>query len=162
MNPNMRNDKIKKVFEDLGLKNVKPIIASGNFVFESSKEPVAIEKKIEAALPEKLGFKSTTIVRSKDDLEKLVKRDPYKGAEHGPKNYTLVTFLKKHSPKLRTLPREGPGFKINAIFKREVCITIDLKNMHTPDMMANAEKTLGKEITSRTWKTVKRIFEKMA
>jgi len=161
MNPNMKPKRLKWGFEKMGFKNVETVISSGNVVFESKAKPAALEKKIEKALPKILKFSSTTIVRSKEELEKLVARDPYKGAEHNAKHYTLVTFFKEHSGKLRTMPRKGPGFKVMGIFKREVCVVIDLKNLHTPDMMTKFEKEYGKAQTSRTWKTVNRILARM-
>lgn len=162
MNPNMHPAKLKGAFEKMGFRNVRTVIASGNVVFEaSSKVEEALEGKIEAALPKLLGFSSTAILRSREDLEKLVAKDPYKGAVHSPKNYTLVTFLKKHSRKLRTFARKGPGFNVCGVFKRELCVAIDLQNTHTPDMMLKLEREFGKEITSRTWKTVQRIAERM-
>lgn len=162
MNPNMRPGKLAGAFEKMGFKNVRTVISSGNVVFESAcKNESTLETKIEKALPKLLGFNSTTIIRSQSDIEKLLKRNPVKGLAHGPKNYILVTFLKQHSPKLRTLVRNGPGFKVLGIYKREVCVVIDLQNIHTPDMMLKAEKEFGKEITSRTWKTVERIAQKM-
>jgi hypothetical protein len=37
---------------------------------------------------------------------------------------------------------------------REVCCVVDLSGATTPDLMAWLEKQFGKEITTRTWKTV--------
>lgn len=158
-NPNMRNARLREVFERLGFKKVRAVISSGNVLFESSsKNAKALEAKIEKALPEKLGFRSTTIIRSKEELEKLIARNPYGGKRsHGPKNYTLVAFLKDHSSRLRTFPRTGPGFWVPAVYKRELCVLIDLNDARTPDLMRMLEKELGKEITTRTWNTVLRI-----
>jgi uncharacterized protein (DUF1697 family) len=51
MNPNMRNEKLRGVFEGLGLTNVKTVISSGNVLFESPREDVpALEAEIEDAL----------------------------------------------------------------------------------------------------------------
>lgn len=161
-NPNMHPKKLKGAFEKMSFKNVRTVIASGNVVFESpSKNEAVLEKKIEIALPRLLGFSSTTIVRNREELEKMLAKNPFKGIPHSPKHYTLVTFLKERSAKLRSLPRKGPGFRVAAIHKKEVCVVIDLKNIHTPDMMLKFEKEFGKAITSRTWKTVERIFKKM-
>lgn len=75
MNPNMRGEKLREVFESLGFTKVATVIASGNVIFDSpSKSVTALEKKIESALPEKLGFTSTTIIRSQEEIEKLMKK----------------------------------------------------------------------------------------
>jgi len=165
-NPNMHPKKLTEAFEKMGFRNVRTVIASGNVVFDppaggTSKNGAVLETKIEKALPKLLGFSSTTIIRSKEELEKLLKKDPFDGAEHGPKNYSLVTFFKEHSSKVRTLPRKGSGFRVTRIFQKELCVVIDLKNTHTPEMMQKFEKEFGKAITSRTWKTVQRIVAKM-
>jgi uncharacterized protein (DUF1697 family) len=142
MNPNMKSEKLKGLFESLGFKNVATVIASGNVVFDSpSSDTAALETKIEKALPVKLGFSSTTIIRSKEELERLVKKDPFKGVEDKKPNYLVVTFFKDR--------------------KKELCTVINLDDGKTPDFMRNIEKKHGKEITTRTWKTVGRILAKM-
>jgi uncharacterized protein (DUF1697 family) len=141
LNPNMRNNKLRGLFEDLGFKNVQTIISSGNVLFESSSANAkALESKIEKALPQKLGFKSTTIIRSDKQLQKLIKSDPFKGKNDTSKSRLNVTFLKKGG---------------------EVFSVIDLTNTRTPEVMLKLEKEHGKEITTRTWKTVGRIAKKL-
>lgn len=142
MNPNMKGEKLKGVFEGLGFKNVHTVIASGNVVFDSpSKNTAVLEKKIEAALPEKLGFKSTTIIRSHDELKALSKKNPFKGVKDEKPNYLIVTFFKDR--------------------KAELCTVIVMGEDKTPNFMARVEREHGKEITTRTWKTVHRILTKM-
>ena len=56
-NPNMRNDKLRSVFEKLGFENVKTVISSGNVVFESPSRSIRkLEERIAKAFPEELGF----------------------------------------------------------------------------------------------------------
>jgi uncharacterized protein (DUF1697 family) len=143
-NPNMRNEKLCGVFASLGFSNVRAIISSGNVIFEAgfngsgkAKREVLIEKE----LTKKLGIKSGVFLRSIDDLKKMVKKNPFKGKVHSRETYLLVTFLKKKP------------FKIYSSY--------DVAQMHTPDFMREMEKKYGKENTSRTWKTVLRVIEKM-
>ncbi len=161
-NPNMRPAKLKWCFEEMGFKNVRTVISSGNVVFESgSKSEGVLETKIEKALPKILGFSSATIVRSQNDIEKLLDKNPAKGITHGKENYILVTFFKHHTTKLRTLPRSGAGYKVLGVYKKEVCIVYDNQESKTPIIMLKLEKDFSKAITSRTWKTVERIANKM-
>ena len=143
MNPNMRGEKLKGVFESLGFNGVKTVIASGNVIFETSSKNISVlETKIEKALTAQLGFKSATMVRSKQVLEQLVKSDPFKGIKDERPNYLVVTFFKDN--------------------KKELCTTIDLNVAKGADFMRTLEKAHGKDITSRTWKTIGRILAKMA
>ncbi|HEY0964798.1 MAG TPA: DUF1697 domain-containing protein, partial [Candidatus Paceibacterota bacterium] len=116
MNPNMRGEKLREVFETLGFKNVSTVIASGNVVFDSSSKSLsALEKKVEGALPQLLGFKSTTIIRSQSDLETLVKRDPFKGVKDEKPHYLVVTFFKDGT--------------------KELCSVVDMDSDKAPNFM---------------------------
>ena len=141
-NPNMHGSKLKKCFEDIGFTNVAPVISSGNVVFDSpSTSASALEKKIEQATRAKLGFDRAAIVRSQAELEKLVKRNPFKGIKDEKPNYLVVTFFKDR--------------------RKEVCTALDVSQGPTPDFMRDIEKKHGKALTTRTWKTMHRIVEKM-
>ncbi len=141
-NPNMRGEKLQSAFEALGFKNLHPVIASGNVVFDSaSKSAAALEKKIEQGLEKQLGFNRAVIVRSETELKKLVSKNPFKGIKDEKPNYLIVTFFKN--------PR------------KELCSVIDMNTTKGTDMMVSLEKKHGKAITTRTWKTVHRILTKL-
>lgn len=142
MNPNMKGEKLRKVFETLGFEQVGTVIASGNVVFSSlSKNTAGLEARIEKALPKRLGFKSTTIIRSCEELERLVKKNPFKGIRNEKPNYLIVTFFKDR--------------------RKELCTVVDLTGAKTPDFMRSLEREHGKAMTTRTWKTLGRILKKM-
>ena len=141
-NPNTKGEKLKKVFESLGFERVATVIASGNVVFDSrSKNIAGLESTIERALPKQLGFKSTTIVRSREDFERLVKAKPFKTLRHEKPNYLVVTFFK-----------DG---------RKAACDAFVSTKTTGPEMMRILEKAHGKEVTTRTWSTIGRILKKM-
>jgi len=140
-NPNMHSGKLKEFFEKLGFKNVKPLLSSGNIIFESAKENRnSFENLIEENLPKMLGFSRITIVRNYNELKKMFTSDPFKGVEDTPTSRLNVTFLK---------------------IGGEIFSVIDTVNVGTTKIMSTLEKKHGKDITTRTWKTIKRIIEKM-
>ena len=163
-NPNMRNDKLRGVFEKLGFENVKTVISSGNVIFESPSRSVKkLEATIESALREHLGFTSTTILRSRAQIQKLVDRNPFKGMEHSQKSSLNVTFLKKKRKIDLKFPYkvDDRDYTLLGIYDGAICSVIDLTGAKTPDLMLWLEKQFGKEITTRTWKTVERILKAM-
>jgi uncharacterized protein (DUF1697 family) len=163
-NPNMRNDKLRGVFENLGFENVKTVISSGNVIFDTPSRSVKkLEQTIEAALPEQLGFTSTTILRSQGQIQKLVDRNPFKGMEHSQKSSLNVTFLKKKRKRDIQFPHkiDNRDYEILGMVDGAICSVIDLTGSRTPDLMLRLEKQFGKEITTRTWKTVERILKAM-
>ena len=138
----MKGEKLKEAFEWLGFNNVHPVIASGNVVFDSPlKADAKLEKKIEQGLEKYLKFSRIVIVRSHEELKKLVKKNPFKGVKDKKPNYLIVTFF-KHP-------------------KKELCTVIDMAKTDGSAMMQSLDKKHGKEITTRTWKTVNRILAKM-
>lgn len=161
----MRNEKLRAVFESLGLEHVQSVIASGNIIFTAPRA-AGLEKQIEAALFEQLGFHSTTVIRSHTTLQQLVASKPFGDAVHSADQYLLVTFLKNKPDVLALeLPLTtadgastvlGYDAKANAVFTRT-----DATAVKTPDVMAYLEKQLGKAITSRSWNSVQRISKKL-
>ena len=164
-NPNMRNDKLRRVFEKLGFANVKTVVSSGNVVFESPSRSVRkLEDRIEEALPKELGFKSTTIIRSQKQLQQLVDKNPFKSREHSQKSSLNVTFLKKKRKTDKKFPyeKDNRDYTLLGMYDGAICSVIDLTSAKTPDLMVWLEKKFGKEITTRTWKTVERILKAMS
>jgi uncharacterized protein (DUF1697 family) len=164
LNPNMRNEKLRSVFEKLGFANVKTVISSGNVVFESPSRSVRkLEGSIEKALPEELGFKSTTIIRSRSQLQQLVDKNPFKGIEHSQKSSLNVTFLKNKTSTEIKFPYhvDNRAYTLLGMYDGAICSVIDLTSSKAPDLMLRLEKKFGKEITTRTWKTVEKILKVM-
>jgi uncharacterized protein (DUF1697 family) len=164
MNPNMRNEKLRGVFAQLGFAKVATVISSGNVLFESpSTDMPALEAAIEQALPEQLGFTSTTIIRSREQLLRLAERQPFAEYEQSQRSYLTVTFLKHKPQGTLTLPRwpSDASYKLLGVYDGAICSVVDLTAAKTPDLMRRLEKEFGKEITTRTWQTVTRILKKM-
>jgi uncharacterized protein (DUF1697 family) len=164
-NPNMANAKLRAVFEDLGFHNVQTVISTGNVVFDSNSRSLrALETRIEKAWPKKLGFRSTTIIRTRDQMHDLVANRPFGDLTDSPTTSLQVTFLKHEPDMMLELPytSEAGDYTIVALEDRVLCSVVDLSGSGTPDLMRWLEKVLGKEITTRTWKTVHRILRKLS
>jgi len=163
-NPNMRNDKLRGVFEAIGFSNVSSVISSGNIIFESPQVSVPeLEARIEQALSEKLGLSNTVIIRSRSQLQKFVDDGHFAELRHSPKTYLTVTFIKHKLPNDLAAPTSSTSKIIKIDQKtRAICAVVDTTASKTPDFMAWLEKQLGKDITTRTFKTVERILARMS
>jgi uncharacterized protein (DUF1697 family) len=140
LNPNMRNEKLRRVFQELGFKNVRTVITSGNILFESrSNNKRVLENKIEQAIVKKLGFFSTTIIRSQLQLKRLVSKDPFNGEPDTPQSQHHVTFRKRGG---------------------EIFTKLDITDPKAGNVLLQIELRHGKEVTTRTWKTVNRIVDR--
>ncbi|MBI5458927.1 DUF1697 domain-containing protein [Methanobacterium sp.] len=163
-NPNMRNEMLRGVFEDIGFENVQSVISSGNILFETgSRNLEELESTIEKALLKQLDFKSTTIVYSKDELQSFINEKPFKNLKDTPQSKLNVTFLKNKPNTDVEFPyqSENKGFTVVGIYNRAICSVVDLSKGKTPDLMRWMEKEFGKNLTTRTWKTVDRIMKRL-
>lgn len=163
-NPNTRNENLRRVFEDIGFGNVRTVISSGNVLFESQISDVKkLESIIEKELIEQLDFRSTTIVRSKEELEDLFNKNPFGEVKVTSKSKLNVTFLKSQPETHVKFPyhEENDGFIVLGIFDGMICSVVDLERSKTPHLMSWLEKEFGKEITTRTCKTVGKILKKL-
>ena len=75
---NLKMADFKQCLESAGYNKVKTVLSSGNAAFDSSSKSAAvIERQIEAAFTKQLGRSFYTIVRSVEELQDLIERDPY-------------------------------------------------------------------------------------
>lgn len=165
-NPNMRNEKLRAVFEGLGFEDVGSVLASGNIVFGSTEtDTAAMESQIQAALQAELGIGGGTIIRSREELRALVDSDPFPGLTHARGTYLTVTFVKERA---RLAPPDPPAVLESAVrivrYDRAAAAllaVIDNTDSSTPNHMAWLETVYGKDITTRTWLTVQKVLAKL-
>ena len=158
-NPTTKMDVLKQAFEDIGFKNVKTVIASGNVIFETaSTDKKKLEQKIENGIARTIGFHSDTIVRTIEEIQTLVKKNPFKKIKLTPETRLYVTFIKKEGKSLFEFPMEGKGYTILGIFDDTVCLVIYLAETKTPDVMKILDKNWSPN-TTRNWNTLERILK---
>ncbi|NLD75133.1 MAG: DUF1697 domain-containing protein [Acidimicrobiales bacterium] len=160
-NPKMRNAELVRVVEHLGFRQVRAVISTGNVLFESSEhgpgELADLENTIEDALGRHLDKPCSTIVRTRAEIDDLLGSDVFDGFDDVPTSRFNVTFLKDPVPPGVALPATGAGSELIAVRDQAVFSLYDSTASKTPDLMAKLEKAYGKQITTRTWKTVQRI-----
>ncbi|HSX47389.1 MAG TPA: DUF1697 domain-containing protein [Patescibacteria group bacterium] len=166
-NPNMTSEKFKVFFTELGFTNVSTVLASGNVIFESQDNNTSnLANLIEQSMPKKLGYSRSVIVRSQSELQKIIGLDIFKGVEqsHNKGTYLLITFFRNRPTlnlKLPFIPENKP-YKIIGKADKVIFGVIDLTKSKTPDYMLWLEKMFGKDITSRTPKTIRLILSRMS
>ena len=165
-NPNMTSEKFKAFFTEIGFTGVRVVLGSGNIIFESPSDDVdSLAKRIEEALPIKLGFSRSAVIRSEAELQHIIDQDPYKGMEqdHNKAAYLLVTFFRYPPALSMEFPYkpDGKPFTLLGRIDNAIYGSVDLTAGKTPDYMAWLEKQFGKDITSRTIKTIRLILSKM-
>jgi uncharacterized protein (DUF1697 family) len=154
---NAKMPELKRCFEAAGFTDVKTLLSSGNVVFSAREASEAsLERKAEAAMSKHLGHAFFTIVRSLEVLRAILASDPYQAFRLSPGTRRVVTFLRDKPKSKLILPIERHGARILCIEGREVFSSY-ISGPRGPVFMSLIEKTLGKEVTTRTWDTVKKV-----
>jgi len=153
--------KLKRAFERAGFGDVKTLLSSGNVVFSASgQSEMGIAAKAEAAMKKDLGTAFMTIVRSVEALRAMLEADPFERFDLPPDAKRVVTFLRERpKPGSRAkleLPIELDGARILAAEGGEI-FTAYVRSPRGPVFMSLIEKTFGKDLTTRTWDTVKKV-----
>ena len=154
---NAKMPALKDAFERAGFTDVKTVLSSGNVVFAArAASEASLERRAEAAMQERLGRAFPTIVRPVVALQEIVASDPYQPFALAPGAKRVVTFLRA-KPKTRiALPIELDCARILRLRGREI-FSAYVRSPRGPVFMVLIERTLGKEVTTRTWETVMRL-----
>lgn len=147
---------LKKTFENAGFTNVKTVLGSGNVVFNArEKTSSAIERKAEAQMQKDLGRIFFTIVRSNDELAHLLSIDPFASYKIPAAAKKVVTFLRDDPADFPNLPVEKDGAVIAGAHGSHIFAHY-IAHPKGPTFMVLIEKLFGKQVTTRTWETVRK------
>ena len=156
----VKMDRLKKLFEELGFKNVETFIASGNVIFESgSKNAAALEKKIAEHLEKSLGFPAMTFLRTDAELADVLEHDACANLGAGSVYIGfLVDELPKEShAKLMKHNTKHDQFHVKG---REVYWVCRTHMSDSPFFRIGIEKGAGVKATVRNVTTVAKLVEK--
>ena len=147
---------LRRCFERAGFKDVRTVLASGNVVFDARTASVAaLESKAEAAMAKHIGRAFATIVRPVGALRRLLEEDPFRAHRLPAQAKRVVTFLREPHKAELSLPLEEDGARILAMNGGEV-FTAYVPTARGAAFMRLIEKTFGKNVTTRTWDTIKK------
>jgi uncharacterized protein (DUF1697 family) len=154
---NAKMPALKLAFETAGFSEVKTVLSSGNVVFDARRtSELVLQRKAEAAMRDKLGQTFLTIVRQVEMLQEMLASDPYRAFRLEPSAKRIVTFLREEPTVSLTLPIELAGARLLALRGKEL-FSAYVPSPKGAVFMTLIERTLGKELTTRTWGTVGKV-----
>jgi uncharacterized protein (DUF1697 family) len=143
---------LRTLCEKLGFERVRTYIQSGNLILESPLSEGALTKQLETALQQKMGKRIPVAIRTIDELENVLTKNPFQNAEPA---RVGVMFFAKPVPKDfldRVSTSTGEEVKVG---KREVYI-------YYPNGMGRSKLKLPKEAdegTVRNINTARKLIE---
>ena len=152
---------LRNMCEGLGLSCVQSILQSGNLVFLSDRlGDAALERLLETKTAERLGVTADYVVRSADELARVVARNPFSEEAMDDPSHLLVVFFK-------TAPKAKDVEALRASIKGREVIAADGKQLYAvyPDGIGRSKLTgtlienkLGTKGTARNWNTVLKLL----
>lgn len=147
---------LRACFEKMGFTDVKSVLSSGNVIFTcTSRQEAGLAKTVEAGMEKHLPRTFPVILRTTAQLEMLLETDPFAEFSIPPDAKRVVTFLSEPLANVPELPIERDGARILAVRGAEV-FTAYVPSQSGPVFMTLIEKTFGKDVTTRTWGTVRK------
>jgi uncharacterized protein (DUF1697 family) len=161
---NVKMDRLRELFEALGLSNVETFIASGNVIFDSpARNTQMLEEEIEDHLRASLGYEVATFIRSASELADIAGYQPFAASELDREGNSLYIAFLRSPPggeaerRLSAFRNEIDDFHVHG---REVYWLCRTKMSESAFSGALLEKTVGMPATMRNATTVKRLAAK--
>lgn len=151
---------LRELLEGLGYEDVRTVVQSGNIVLTSSKKPRSVERELEKAVAEKFGVDTKVVVRTRDELADVVKRNPFGKVAKDPKRFQ-VSFLSAE-PKaavVKELSAADVEPEQVVVSGREVYAWYPDGIQKSPLAKLLTDKRLGVTATARNWNTVTKLLE---
>jgi uncharacterized protein (DUF1697 family) len=157
----MKMEKLRASCEGLGLQKVKTFIQSGNIVFQATKiAPEKLSKKIEEQIVKDFGFSADVITRSRDEMEKIIKRNPLSKPGLDPAKLHVVFHAEAPAPaaikKLQSITEPPDQLHIAG---KEIYFYFPNGVSGSSLWKHPLDRVLGVTGTMRNWKTVNALYQ---
>jgi uncharacterized protein (DUF1697 family) len=158
----VKMDRLRELFTEIGLANVRTYIQSGNVFFDTTNgDRDELTRKIEGHLRAALGYEVPTCLRTIPELERTLALDPFKDTAVTPDMRLNIVFAASLIPTTLALPvwSAKRDMEIRQTTEREAFVVWYLKDGRPPNSGDFLEKALGSKVTSRFLHTTAKILE---
>jgi uncharacterized protein (DUF1697 family) len=156
---------LKACFEELGCKDVRTYIASGNVMFESSKRSAELTDELQEALPKNFKLDSELVrilVLSGDQLQTVIDQAP-KGFGTEPGKYHSDAIFLMGIPSDEAIKVFNPREGVDNVWQGDLAIySRRLSAQRTRSRLSKITASpLYKQMTIRSWVTTTKLHELM-
>lgn len=154
---------LRQVFETMGFSGVQTYIQSGNVFFKSGEEEEPLRKKIECRIEEVFGFFVPIVIRTAEELEKIILNCPFtekeiSEAKTSQEGESFYVSMLTHAPSqervesLEAYRNENDKYQVEG---REVYLLVrhGIRNSR----LASSLQKLDVPATVRNWNTVNKL-----
>ncbi|MBF0680551.1 MAG: DUF1697 domain-containing protein [Devosia sp.] len=162
----MKMAELKSCLEAAGFSDVKTILASGNVRLVADGPEAQLKAKLEKAIAEQFGFEVGVVLRSEEQLAKMLSENPFGALDPAADLTRHVLLFDAPLPDgiaLESRPRDTEILRIDA---REIYIASYLQangryTEHVEEVLKPLYARLGKTTldTMRNWNTIEKILQ---
>jgi uncharacterized protein (DUF1697 family) len=152
---------LRKTCEELGLRDARTYLQSGNIVFASSLSAAKLAPMLKAKIDKQTRLPVPVIVRSAKDMAEIVGSNPFlkrKGIDATKLHVTFLGDVPKQ-PDIARLDKLAGVRDEYFLARREVFLRCPINYGETKLSNAAIEKALGVSATTRNWATAMTLAE---
>ncbi len=151
---------LREALADAGFDDVRTYLQSGNVVLSSRAVPKTVGRKCETLVADRFGLEIAVVVRTRDELAEVVRRNPLGDVADDPKRYQVTFCAEKPSAQIVE--------RLEAAVADSEALTVSGREIYAwhPEGVARSKlwsllggRTLGVVATSRNWTTVTALLE---
>ncbi len=154
---------LKALYEKLKFTDVATYIQSGNVIFKTNEKLSDIEfaKKIEEAIHKKYDFEVPVIIRSEDEMKKIISQNPFVKEKNIDEKKLHVTFLSEIPDKKNVESTVNMDFLPDRFIIIGKEIFLYVPNGYGETKISNNffEKKLKVKATTRNWNTTNKLSQ---
>ncbi len=155
----IKMEDLRTLYESLGFEKVQIYIQSGNVIFQTSQTNISeIPTKISEKINHAFGYTVTIILRTRNELENIVKRNPFVDKDLSKVHVSFLSdnqfnYSEEELLKVRT------GDEEFQILDKEIYLFLPHGSGRTKLTNNFFERKLGSKATTRNWKTINKIID---
>jgi uncharacterized protein (DUF1697 family) len=151
---------LRESLSEAGFEGVRTYLQSGNVVVSSNAKPTSLASQFRKLIAERFGLDIDVVVRTRDELDEVVRRNPLKKVADNPKRYQVTFLAQELDPAVVE--------KLNALAAGEERLVAAGRELYAwhPEGVARSKlwnglagSGLGMTATSRNWTTVTSLLE---
>jgi len=151
---------LRKLLEAAGFADVRTYVQSGNIVLSTRRKPEGTATACERLIEAELGLEIPAVVRTRDELAEVVRRNPLGDVADNPKRYQVSFLDGEPDPKaIEKLAAAAAGDERVEAIGREIYAWHPDGIARSKMWAALAGKGLGVKATARNWTTVTALLE---
>ncbi|ASK62369.1 cytoplasmic protein [Virgibacillus phasianinus] len=154
---------LRHALELMGLNRVQTYIHSGNILFESDEEKEPLQIQIENKIEEEFGFSVSVILRTDEELERIIRNCPFpEKALSEAKASAVGESL--HVALLPKLPSQEEIERLSSYKSEQETYQVEGRDIYLlfynsirNSRLVNRLQKLGVPVTIRNWKTLNKL-----